>query len=430
MHFDTPHGVVFEQTKSEALGKYQSDRSRIEVGFVAPNGKTRRALRSDCNSIVEQATEFSIIAEGAVEALKRLDNARVAATAYYREFKTDHGIRRDARKPDIFKTLMVAQCALLGEGGLTAVLMIADGKMDVLPGLAYGVSISAINIATGFVAGLFPFRFLSYRSDAPNPQPRDKKVRWVARFSATLAVSAMGVLHLAAARVRATGSHHDIFDFSQVGFGATFNDFYGLAIITLGTIGSILAIYKGRTGLSDPIPGFLEVREDAETKIDDAALDLFETNEDLLDDRLDDLLDPLEDMLDTMEEEDVQPPSLAQGIEAKISEHNTAIDSTKAHLIGLADQEHVRREYIAGQCLPKKAPDLAVFEALKLTIPNGAQIARAAAPDPYAQVETAIAQVKAAHGQAMAKLREAYGAFRANTPDFQFNTDTGDKDHE
>ena len=201
----------------------------------------------------------------------RIDESKRRKKSAYRHMQIEHGLTREAHVPDSLKTVLVIQSCILVEGLLTAALMISDGKMNVVGALVYGLSVSAINVATGVIAGFFALRRVQWKIRSEYQTPRDAAVRVFARIAFTGFVAVMGTLHIAAARVRATGSHEDIFDFSEIGFFATFADYYAIAIVVAGAIGGILAVYEGYQGLSDPVPDYARARKDAEERFDRTA---------------------------------------------------------------------------------------------------------------------------------------------------------------
>lgn len=347
-------------------------------------------------------------------AFDALSAKRDVATEGCRAFRLDQDIRRDAHTPSIVSTVLVAQAAILAEGMTTAGLMIADGKMDVIAGLMYGVSIAALNVWTGLLTGWLPGRHLLYRIDARDPKPRDRKIRIAAWGGFAALTGAMGLLNFAAARVRATGSHKNIFDFEAVGLLSTAGDYYAVAIMVLGVIGGVLAIYKGWTGISDPIPGFSELQRQATTAIDDAADDLrnrlLDSTEAIYDTTMEDLeilLDELDDAAERRHAEFVE-------INDEIVGHNHDVEAAKEKLLRLAEEERATREAIKKKTVRAPKIDLSAFNALKLT-----EIAMPdAEPENRFDAKALMARLESAFNQATAAVEGAFATFMAGVSAF------------
>lgn len=219
------------------------------------------------------AENFRELSGQAQVAAMRLKAQRTAAFNNYRRFQYERGVMRPARKPDWLVTAIVLQVCGVVEGGITAALMVGNGEMDVISAVIYGLSVAFINVLIGVVAGFLPGRYATYNQDANEPGRHDHTIRTTARVGLILFAIAALALHFGAARVRATGSHSGIFDFSDVSLAATFNDYFAIAIVVVGLIGTLIAFYEGYFGLSDPVPDYTRARVEAEGKVDAEAHD-------------------------------------------------------------------------------------------------------------------------------------------------------------
>ena len=378
---------------------------------------------------MKQAVETAIqeldrIKPRVVLAMTSLADARTAKTQEYRAFKLDHGVGRDARRPDILTTLLIAVLAILIEGAITASLMIADGKMDIVSGAAYGLSFAAIGFGAGLFNGYFPGRYLDYRVDSPSPRSRDRLTRIAAWTGFGGLLGVMGLLSFAAARVRATGSHTDIFDFSAVSFGATFADYFALAIMAVGGLGGLLAVYKGRTGISDPIPGFAEAEHEAKAAIVDAAQDSADAYFDAAETVYETVRDRLDDLVSEQDDDDRDRAEANADLNAAIVAHNHAVDSAIETFLRLWEEDRSSVEYITQKPQRGRKPDTEIFDALRYPpVPLHAATERVA---PHIDAVELIQRLDAAYERTCTAIREAHLAFLADVPAFDFNDNSGD----
>ncbi len=268
----TPRGAAPKllQALRASIQKILETRYRREAERGAPAGSVE-SLKALADRAI---ATIKAITGKAVEGFWELGKQRDIATQAYRRFKIGHRIERQAQNPELATTAMVVGIFLLFEGCVGAGLFVADGKADIAVAFIYGFSVAAINIATGMVTGFFPCRYLGYRLRHQHPEPRDRRVRCTAWLGLTALLGVMLILNFSAGRVRATGSHKNIFDFETVSLLATFDDYYAIAIMVLGLLGGIVAIYKGWTGIQDPIPGYTAAWRDTTEAIAKAAEDI------------------------------------------------------------------------------------------------------------------------------------------------------------
>jgi hypothetical protein len=393
------------------LGASQRDilraQSELDCGAPKLDKKTARYRLESASKAMDAA------ATRCVAMLERMNQQKTETKANYRQFQIDHGLTRDAVQPDTGKAILLIQGCILVEGLLTAGLMIADGKMDVVGGLVYGLSVSAINIATGVMAGFFPARYSVYKLNAPYQTPRDSLIRSVSRLAFGGVVSVMGLLHFSAARVRATGSHADIFNFSQVGFWDTFSDFYGLAILVVGTMGGILAVYEGFQGLSDCVPNFSKIRKAAEHSIDAQADTLQEAALEAVENLYEDACDDIEDESGAAEEGRADFRKAAIALNNRISAHNHAIDYALDRLRVLQADEQARKTFVAQKKTALAAVDVTAFDALRL---KAISLQKSA---PQEQVDFS-GKLQASYEDAVGRIREAYRLILSNANQFNF----------
>lgn len=360
--------------------------------------------------------EMETLAAQSAAQFERLSQARLQAYRAHRAFQDEHGLTAPAKMPDMLSTLLVLMICGLAEAAFTAVLMITGGKMTILEGFGYGATVAAVNLAVGTLAGFLPLRFTGYKRTAPNPEPRDAMIRAVAWASFMCALSVLGVLHFAAARVRVSGSATQIFDFSHVSFGSTFADYYALGVMAIGTVGAVLAIYKGFNGFSDPVPGYSESRREAGERIDacghEVELGALDTLALILAQRSEEaqaLLASTEQSIHIYRGE-------REALSRRIADHNNLIETACDDLRLAAEDQTTRQSFIAGQ---SQTPEALRLEELKaLALPN--------LPDdegglpsslPHAD---AFTRLQAAHDAAASIIRSAFNAFLTDLTRFDF----------
>ncbi len=365
--------------------------------------------------VASGVAEMDALATQFAANFERLTQARLHAYRAHRAFQDEHGLTAPAKSPDMLSTLLVLMICGLAEAAFTAVLMITGGKMTILEGFGYGATVAAVNLAVGTLAGFLPLRYATFKLNAPNPQPRDAAIRAVSWASFAFAVLILTVLHFAAARVRVTGSATSIFDFSSFSFGSTFADYYALGVMAIGTVGAVLAIYKGFNGFSDPVPGYTDSRRSAGERIDaegqDAHADALASLADVLARTGDEAETLLADADDRIRSYESEYDALAR----RIADHNGLIETACDDLKLAAQDEAARQGFIAGYV---QTPEPLRFEELKaLALPVDA--AGVAMPDlPQAD---AFTRLQAAHDAGASMIRSAFNAFLTDLTRFDFH---------
>ena len=336
-----------------------------------------------------------------------------ARTEDYRRFQLDEGLNRPAKTPDRFTTLLVVQGSILVEGAGTAALAVADGKMDVLTGGIYGLTVAGLNVGAALAGGFFICRYLGYGLRAPEPDPLKTRIRRTAWIGFAGLTALLGLLNFAAARARATGSPEDIFNFETLGFWATFGNYYAIALLVLGALGAVLGIYKGWTGISDPYPGFGEARAAIEDAIDaeadalrerllDQAERVFETADDAL-------ADALAEAEDAAANGEKHHGDLARLIPA----HNHAVDAAVEALKAQCVRAQKRRRFIKNTPQTAPKPDTAPLNTLRIdpaVLPDALN-----APDLDA-LRSAQTRLQAAFDHCVAAIEDAYADFQTSAP--------------
>jgi len=303
--------------------------------------------------------------------LSRISLSQIGATRQVRQFQATYDIKRDAVQPDIVVTIFVLITTMMVEGLVGAGLFFADGKGDLFTSGLYGFAVALLNVAVGVCNGFVFGRGMSFRREARNPQPRNARIRFGAAVGFWMLTGVAVVMAFAAARVRATGSHSGILDFSEVGLAATFADYFGLMLMALGLVSAIVAIRKGWVGISDPIPEYAAIWKQADKEIRESAETAYEMGLDSLDDQYERLSERVEEKLQELERHANARRSGAARLMERISAHNSAVLSGKEQAQRVHAEEHAQKAWIDGVPHRETPPfDGSAYDRLVVTLPD------------------------------------------------------------
>jgi hypothetical protein len=268
-------------------------------------------------------------ADRIVKTLSELRDKKIHGLRAFRQFQLMRQITRPVRQPDLFNTgLVIASCWLV-EGGMGAGLFLADGMMSLIPAIATGFAVAGVNILMSCGIGFFTIRYFTHLR---------RYIRHAAKIGFVIGTLMLILLHFGAARSRAVGGHSDIFDFSQVGFFSTFGNYFSLSLFMLGLFGSVIAIYKGVHGFSDPETGYAQIHKDTHEIIHNDA----ETAYAAATDRLDELLTiALKDVTDSYKKgNDAREQYIKTWHKSRqnIAAHNQAMNGTIAHIKAIMEE--------------------------------------------------------------------------------------------
>lgn len=355
--------------------------------------------------------------------LEALAARRDVKAADYRRFKLDRDIERDAATPDLFATGVAVAIAGLAETAMTAGLFFADGKMDLPSSVTYGATFAGLNIACGMFNGYGPGRWLGYRLNAPEKLPGDsiKRAAGWAGFAGITTV--MGLLGLAAARVRTTGHHSGIWDFSEVGFLQTFDDYFAIGLLVTAALGGAIAFMKGRSGIKDPMIGFSEIHAQATTQLAEDADDFHEQRLDALDAIFDPAMDRLEDVADLAEEDEESARDSGRAVTGAVLAHNDKVEAAMETVRRMALEARQKFEAVHKRTPPAARLDLSAFDALIVSPP---EISTVAPPEGRVDAADLIMRLQAAYDRAMAAVNGANIRFRAGITKFDLNQSEGE----
>ena len=375
---------------------------------------SKAQAEQDARQAIESILSLAVSAE---TQLQHLIKQRIRYFRDYRKFKWEYKIDRDATIPDVAMTLSVLTPCLFAEGGIAGAMMALDGKMGLTSGLAYGLIFAALNISLAALAGFMFVRYLNFRVHAEYPEPKDRWVRGLARGGLTLSIALLILLIFAAARTRAIGTHAGIFDFSQVSFLQTFDDSITLLIVALGMMGTVLGLYEGANGFSDPEPGFTKARKQAEEEIDSAGMALSEEAIEQIEERCEDASADYEDYLaEVRDEADRLNGQFATVTECWIA-HNNFVRNSKDEVRLF---EHDRAQ-IEGK-LPR-ALDLEAFDKLLLPLEKLAHLERTPIEHDEQPSSSVLSRLAMERDQAISRVRAAHlGFLSCSLEDLELST--------
>ena len=397
-------------------------------------------LRCKAQQIAAEMTEFTRrdvptdIAAAEIEAAATEENLRTIVTAGEYNLRELHAPRnekakeaafakfayrtnRDAIEPDVFWVIVVGALLVAIETGATAMVLAGDGAMSGPGAVLFGLVFGLANVAVAQLAGFFGLRNALYRL-RPEIEAEDGKPQSARRFGWTLflcLVMVLGVLIFSAARVRALGSHHDVFNFGVLGFWQTYDDSPALMIVAIGVSAAILNIAKGRSGWDEPLPGFKDaftpswrIDGEADDRADAALEDLDKVLENALD-TLDATRSELDDLLSTLTGE-------AEAITLKAKAHNAEVANAADREVRRQRSLNTARYEIAGTELLDEGPLRASFDALRLPELDEALLRDrlANARGLVIRLDALMADLNAEHSRHAAAIEAAHGTYCAH----------------
>lgn len=364
--------------------------------------------------------------ESALVGLDALRKERIANGDTFRALQIAHRTTRKPLRPDLFRTSAIITSFWALEGLTAGSLLVSEGKMDILPGFAFGLSFAGVNILVGVLTGLMALRHCSYRTpfdllggkeDKPGLD-RSAAIRAAACVGTVIGVSAEAVIAFSAARLRALGTHEGVFDFSEVGVWATYDDSLAIMLSIIGVCSAALAIREGYQGFVDPIPGYSEAHEQATTEIDAAAGDLIDdailSIEEIAESAIGEAEAQLDALIDAPKEAEAALLDLAHDRDA----HNDAVIAGRCAAREAARLHGERTGFVRGRTQPD-APDFEpqAWDGLILPKIDDRIAERRASARPDAEpVRAAIGRVEAARAEACAALGTALTGFAADAP--------------
>lgn len=407
-----------------ALGAaYQDIQCRIELAMTAP-----RKVAAGIASVMDAAAQSTKhLAKQGSDVLGMMSLSKVSATEQVRQFKEDRNILRGAQNPDIIVTVLILTLCVLIEGGLGAALFFASGKADLFLSIAYGLSVAGINVGAGAINGFVFGRGLGFMIDVREPKPREAFIRLGSWIGFLVMVAAMLFMGFSAARIQLTGSPVGILNFSEVGFMATFANYYGNLLIFLGCLGGLVAIREGWVGLSDPIIGYSKIWNQADAELRQSVQDIFNDINNAIEDIYGDIAEQCDDALDDLRDVVDFHRNGSAELKSSISGHNLAVGEAGEVARREFDEAHARLVRIKEHPIESAGFDASRYDALLIPIPN--------LPAPNDSEAEVIALTEArqrldvAYHQGIAVLAQANAGFLAGLSGIDLTLDDeGDDD--
>ncbi|MEM9128186.1 MAG: hypothetical protein AAGA97_00435 [Pseudomonadota bacterium] len=335
--------------------------------------------------------------------LKNFADIAHQSERHLREVQISCGEFRKPRFPDRLATAASLAVFWTVEAVLTGLTLVADGTAEPITGLAFGGMFAGANIGLGCMAG-FMSRYIDYRIKSPVRSHMDEFKRRLASTVCAVCVAGGAFMHLVAGRVRAVGDHEHIFDFSKVGFFGTFNDALGLCIMVVAALSFGVAMFKGRSGLTEKRPELCEIDASSRGEIDAEA-------EDLVDDALEQFDDLLHDTEDAFLAASPLPDD-ASAIEEQVAELGADISAAKDRVRIFADKVHSEQSFVEGEMLPMPSLDFGELDALSI---------KKSIPQPVRPKRELLDALRTAHADGSAGVSEAHAAYLASVQGFRFS---------
>ncbi|MEM1159368.1 MAG: hypothetical protein AAGJ28_00405 [Pseudomonadota bacterium] len=400
--------------------------------------KARPRVAEAQPAITSAIDEIGRMVDATKAGFERLEASRRAKGDWFRLLQATYKAFRTPKMPDWSTTLLVIMVFWLLEGSMAGAVLLSDGRMDGPSAITYGLLFALVNIILGVLIGYLALRHIGYRApiDLTGEEDGEQTPRSVLIIRTTAAVGLLvglaveAVLIYGAARLRATGSHHGLTDFSEVGFLETFDDSLAIIIVVIGTCSVILAILKGYSGISDPIPGFSDAYKTATADMDTAGEDWAEDAEEAVERFCETVLGRAEDTLADAEHGPDEAEAAYAALAEDIDHFNDDVTAAKEAVVAVGQRNRGLVAFVTGQAAKRPEPvDVAAFDALLLPgLDDEMAELRSTHIADLAPLEGAMAELEATRDRAFSEIRPALAAFQANTPNLDALFDEGD-DH-
>lgn len=305
--------------------------------------------------------------DAALSLLKRQTQIRVEGLQAFQQCQWEHALTRDAIRPNVTATLLISYLFFSMEALAKAAVMSAGGLMSPEAALLFGAIFAFINVLLAQLMGYFGLRYLRYRQrdtlEEENAIPR--KLR---RFGLIFLLGAGAILTnliFVAARVRVTGSHEDIYSFTEVSFLATFNNGFSLIIIAIAFASTVVGIQKGYSGYGDSNPE-IEARAKAIERTDQDAEQSANLN-------MDQIEGAALKVCEIAEQQTHEIRGISQTLEASAQElnHLSKVQNAKCETSCLKELSRLEslstgRQFVGGAPISSPEGVRAVFDALRV----------------------------------------------------------------
>lgn len=374
--------------RRKPFNKLDSQRRKVLANANQSTPEKIDAQQEDAAQSIER------VVGSTANVLTNMADAAGLANRSLRNFQAENRLTRPVHEPNPLVTALLLMIGWVVETVFTATGLFADGHVGIVPALGFAVTFATVNIGIGLAAG-FTLRFVNFRQNAIMWTPGIRWVRWTARGAFGVLLGVAAVMIFTGGRVRVTGGHEAVFDFGSVSFGATFNDGLALVVMVAAALSVAVAVAKGFSGFSDPVPGYAvhahagdAILGAAEDHVEDALEDIAEIAEAAEEDILDGLVDPdkVQSLVDT------------------IVRHNGHLDEDRAWLASFAEECWQRDCHVAGREVGREPLRTPRLDALEID-PAELDAVQSAIPD--------LERLRQARRDANARIAEAHSAFLA-----------------
>ena len=367
--------------------------------------------------------------EDAQAALAKLSVRRQAKAQYFRLLSWLSGVTRNVITPDPYNTAFIIMIFWLLEGVLTAAMLVMGGMIGIFAGLAYGLIFALVNTIVSVLTGFYGLRYMGYRAKSPEPEEEDGAIRRIALGGTLFALATLLMTIFSAARVRALGTHHGIFDFEAVGFFQTFDDAIAIVIIVIGLASSFIGVIKGYNGFADPVPGLSRAKRDAEDGVNERAQDIVDDYSGLADDKVESTAERVEVSVDDISDVTAEGRERFSQTSAAVEAYNDDIQQAKGDLSAKHNLRVRIKEELTGKTCACPPLDLSGLDALRIDPPSLNLLDKH--PDMSADIERLrgrVSDLEAFRDQAIIQIKTAHAEFLASAPDLDIFPDLGGYD--
>lgn len=370
-------GTTPQEEFADALERLGNGNASLMARIADIKTVSAPHAESDLTAFVDQEVrKFARITKQIAANIEMVSDKQSDAATPLREFMLDNGITRPAKKPNFLKTILTLQSVFVVETAATAGLLASDGAMDLLPALLTGAAFAGTNIVLGAATGYFFLRGMTHRIDAPEPKPRDSFIRRLSAGVSLGSIAVMTVLHFSASRVRIMGEHAGLWDFDKAPLWSSFNDYISMTLLAMGGVSSLLAVFEGRNGISDPIWGYSELTKATEDEIRDAIDQTFEDGEQRLETAFDTAAETVEASANGYEERREDYQTEVSALREGVARFKADVERTVLRLKDAQKNALSRRQFVAGpnRKIDPAPLDLAVLRGLSIDetlIPDG-----------------------------------------------------------
>lgn len=257
--FFTENYSDYQHAVSDSVERYLASKARLASRLTQS-----KPLLSKAESVVSAtAMQLQSLGNKAISEIANAAKDFEETLAYLRAFKIQYNIKRPAKNPN--KVLAFAITALLGglEGLGNTLFFLASGSMpNFIEAAKLGFFFSYTLIFLAAVGG----GFLSYRY---LHESCSSFQRSFAKFGAVATLLSLALIIYSCALVRSTGSFDGLLSVYDKP-ALILDDLYSVMLFSLGCVVSVVAIYEGATGFSDPIPSYAGINQQVEDAKDAA----------------------------------------------------------------------------------------------------------------------------------------------------------------